>query len=219
VSTQAPVVFIIDDDPLLRSLIESLITASGRPVVSYEAAADFLQAYDPLQPGCVVSDICMPGMSGLDLQNELNRLGVTVPVIFISARGDVPTAVTAMKHGAFDFLLKPFGNEELLQRVQAALARDAEIRSSLVEMDQVRGRRDSLTPRELDVLALLVKGKSNKVMGAELALSIRTVELHRARVMEKMGAKSVAQLVRMVLDLEQPRSGAVRPPPPGPARA
>jgi two-component system response regulator FixJ len=219
VSKQAPVVFIIDDDPLLCSLIESLITASGRPVKSFEAAADFLLAYDPLQPGCVVSDICMPGMSGLELQEELNRLGVTLPVIFISAQSDVPTAVTAMKHGAFDFLLKPFANEELLQRVQAALSRDAEIRSSQVGMDQVRSRRDSLTPRELDVLGLLVKGKSNKVMGAELALSIRTVELHRARVMEKMGAKSVAQLVRMVMDLEQPRSGTVRPPPPGPARA
>ena len=219
VSTQAPVIFIIDDDPLLRSLIESLITASGRPVVSFESAAEFLQAYDPQLPGCVVSDICMPGMSGLDLQAELNRLGVTVPVIFISARGDVPTAVTAMKPGAFDFLLKPFANEELLQRVQAALARDAEIRSSLVQMDEVRSRRDSLTPREQDVLALLVKGKSNKVMGAELALSIRTIELHRARVMEKMGAKSVAQLVRMVMDLEQPRSGGARALPPGPARA
>jgi two-component system, LuxR family, response regulator FixJ len=219
VSTQAPVVFIIDDDPLLCSLIESLITASGRPVKSFEAAADFLQAYDPLQPGCVVSDICMPGMSGLELQEELNRLGVTLPVIFISAQGDVATAVTAMKHGAFDFLLKPFANEELLQRVQAALARDAEIRSSQVGMDQVRSRRDSLTPRELDVLGLLVKGKSNKVMGAELALSIRTVELHRARVMEKMGARSVAQLVRMVMDLEQHRGVAPWPPPPGPARA
>lgn len=214
-STQAPVVFIIDDDPLLRSLIESLVSASGRPVVAFEAAADFLHAYDPLQPGCVVSDICMPGMSGLDLQEELNRLGMTVPVIFISARGDVPTAVTAMKHGAFDFLLKPFANEELLQRVQAALARDAEIRSSQVEMGEVRSRRDSLTPREQDVLGLLVKGKSNKVMGAELALSIRTVELHRARVMEKMGARSVAQLVRMVMDLEQHRSVAARALPPG----
>lgn len=204
-STAAPVVFLIDDDPLLLSLIESLITASGRPVVPFEGASEFLRAYDPLQPGCLISDIVMPGMSGLDLQNELNRLGVTLPVIFISAQGDVPTAVTAMKHGAFDFLLKPFSNEELLQRVQAALARDAEVRSSQVGMDQVRNRRDSLTPRELDVLGLLVKGKSNKVMGAELALSIRTVELHRSRVMEKMGAKSVAQLVRMVMDLEQPR--------------
>jgi two-component system response regulator FixJ len=210
VSTVNPVVFIIDDDPLLCTLIESLITASVRPVVSYEAATEFLRAYDPRQPGCLVSDICMPGMSGLDLQDELNRLGVTLPVIFISAKGDVPTAVTAMKHGAFDFLQKPFSNEDLLQRVQAALARDAEIRSSLLEMDQVRSRRDSLTPRELDVLGLLIKGKSNKVMGAELSLSIRTVELHRARVMDKMGAKSVAQLVRMVMDLEQPRSGAAR---------
>jgi two-component system, LuxR family, response regulator FixJ len=217
VPTENPTVFIIDDDPLLRSLIESLLTASGRPVASFEAAAEFLQAYDPLRPGCLVCDIVMPGMSGLDLQDELNRLGVTLPVIFISARGDVPTAVTAMKHGAFDFLLKPFAHEELLQRVAAALARDAEIRSSLEEMDQVRARRDSLTPRELDVLALLVKGKSNKIMGAELALSIRTVELHRARVMEKMGAKSVAQLVRMIMDLEQPRGRTPRSPP-GPAR-
>lgn len=184
-------------------MLEALIASSGRATASFESAADFLKVYQVTQQGCLICDICMPGMSGLDLQTELNRSGATVPVIFISARGDVPTAVAAMRHGAFDFLLKPFSNEELLQRVDTALARDAEIRLSLQELAQVRARRDQLTPRELDVLARLVKGMSNKVMSEELSLSIRTIELHRAHVMEKMGAKSIAQLVRMVMEVER----------------
>jgi two-component system, LuxR family, response regulator FixJ len=184
-------------------MIEGFIRASGRPLESFTAASEFLASYDPRRSGCVVSDICMPGMSGLDLQNELNRLGATVPVIFISGQSDVPTAVTAMRHGAFDFLLKPFTNEALLERVDAALARDQEIRLSLKELNQARTRRDSLTPRELDILTLMVQGMSNKAMSDELALSIRTVELHRARVMEKMGARSLAQLVRMSMDIER----------------
>ena len=195
--------FVIDDDPLVCNMIEALIRTSGRPLESFTGAREFLATYDPRRAGCVISDICMPEMSGLDLQNELNRLGATVPVIFISARGDVPTAVTAMRQGAFDFLLKPFTHESLLARVDAALARDQEIRLSLKELNQARARRDSLTPRELDILRLMVRGMSNKAMSDELALSIRTVELHRARVMEKMGARSVAQLVRMSMDLER----------------
>ena len=200
-------VFIIDDDPLIRSMIELLIQASGRPVASFPAATEFLAGYAPQRSGCLICDICMPGMSGLELQTELNRNGSTLPVIFISARSDIPTAVTAMQRGAFDFLVKPFSNEELLERVAAALGRDQQLRLERHELDQIRARRDSLTPRELDILERMAKGLSNKVMSHDLSLSVRTVELHRARVMEKMGAHSIAELVRMILAIE--RSGPV----------
>lgn len=198
-----PTVFIIDDDPLIRSMIELLIQASGRPVASFPAATEFLAGYAPQRAGCLICDICMPGMSGIELQSELNRNGSTLPVIFISARSDIPTAVTAMQRGAFDFLVKPFSNEELLERVAAALGRDQRLRHERNELDQIRARRDSLTPRELDILDRMAKGLSNKVMSHDLSLSVRTVELHRARVMEKMGARSIAELVRMILAIER----------------
>lgn len=200
-------VFIIDDDPLIRSMIELLIRASGRALASFAAATEFLAGYVPQRAGCLICDICMPGMSGLELQTELNRAGSTLPVIFISARSDIPTAVTAMQRGAFDFLVKPFSNEELLERVAAALGRDEKLRHERHELDQIRARRDSLTPRELDILERMAKGLSNKVMSHDLSLSVRTVELHRARVMEKMGARSIAELVRMILAIE--RAGPV----------
>jgi FixJ family two-component response regulator len=196
-------VFIIDDDPLIRSMIELLIRASGRAVASFAAATEFLAGYVPQRAGCLVCDICMPGMSGIELQTELIRAGSTLPMIFISARSDIPTAVTAMQRGAFDFLVKPFSNDELLERVGAALGRDERLRHERHELDQIRARRDSLTPRELDILERMAKGLSNKVMSHDLSLSVRTVELHRARVMEKMGARSIAELVRMILAIER----------------
>jgi two-component system, LuxR family, response regulator FixJ len=201
------IVFIIDDDPLIRSMIELLIRASGHALASFPSATEFLASYIPQRSGCLICDICMPGMSGLELQTELNRTGSTLPVIFISAHSDIPTAVTAMQHGAFDFLVKPFSNQELLERVAAALGRDEKLRHQRHELEQIRARRASLTPRELDILERLAKGSSNKVMSHDLSLSVRTVELHRARVMEKMGARSIADLVRMILAIE--RSGAV----------
>jgi two-component system, LuxR family, response regulator FixJ len=209
---ESPTVFIIDDDPLIRSMIELLIKSSGRAPASFPAASDFLSAYAPQTSGCLVCDICMPGMTGLELQNELNHIGSTLPVIFISARSDIPTAVTAMRHGAFDFLVKPFRNEELLERVEAALGRNLQLRRERHELDQIRARRDSLTPREHDILQRMVKGLSNKVMSYELSLSVRTVELHRARVMEKMGARSIAELVRMILDVERAAESDARAP-------
>lgn len=200
-------VFIIDDDPLIRSMLELLIRASGYTVASFDAATEFLAGYVPQRAGCLICDICMPGMSGIELQTELNRTGSTLPVIFISARSDIPTAVTAMQRGAFDFLVKPFSNDELLERVAAALGRDERLRHERHELDQIRARRDSLTPRELDILDRMAQGLSNKVMSHDLSLSVRTVELHRARVMEKMGARSIAELVRMILAIE--RAGPV----------
>jgi FixJ family two-component response regulator len=145
----------------------------------------------------------MPGLSGPELQQRLNALGATIPIVFITGHGDVPMAVEAMQAGAFDFLQKPFRDDDLLARVQRALARDASQRAQLAARRDTRERVATLTPRERDVLDLVVVGKANKVIAADLGLSQRTVEIHRARVMEKMDAASLAQLVRMVLDLEQ----------------
>jgi FixJ family two-component response regulator len=203
VADPAPTVFIVDDDPLIRSVLEVLVGTSGRVAASFESAAAFLKSYDPSRAGCLICDICMPGLTGLDLQRELNRLGATLPVIFISAQGDIPTAVAAMRHGAFDFLLKPFANEELLQRVAAALQRDTDVRLSIQEIEQIRLRRARLTRREEDVLVRVVQGMSNKAISDDLSLSVRTVELHRAHVMEKMATNSLAQLVRMILEMER----------------
>lgn len=198
-----PTVFIVDDDEAVRNSLKLLMRSVGLPAVAYASAPDFLAAYDRQQPGCVVLDVRMPGMSGLELQQVLNLRGATVPVIFVTGHGDIPMAVEAMQHGAFDFLQKPFRDQDLLDRIQRALERDRATRQQLKEMSHLRERLASLTPREREVLKLVTAGKPNKVIAADLGVSQRTVEIHRARVMEKMGATSLAQLVRMVLDLEQ----------------
>jgi FixJ family two-component response regulator len=198
-----PVVFVVDDDSGVRSSIRMLLKSIGIAATPMASAQEFLAAFDPAQPGCLVLDIRMPAMSGMELQQQLNLRGATIPVIFITGHGDVPMAVEAMQHGAFDFLQKPFRDQELIDRVQKALARDRDTRTSLQKHDQIQQRLESLTPREKEVLALLTQGKQNKVMAGELGLSQRTVEIHRAHVMEKMGAASVAQLVRMVLDTRE----------------
>jgi FixJ family two-component response regulator len=196
-------VFIVDDDDAVRSSLRLLLKSVGLAAVAYPSARDFLTAWNPEQPSCLVLDVRMPGMSGLELQEELNRRGAIVPVIFITGHGDIPMAVEAMQHGAFDFLQKPFRDQDLIDRIQKAIARDAANRAQLLEKDRIRARFESLTPREREVLALVTSGKANKVMAGDLGVSQRTVEIHRARVMEKMEAASLAQLVRMVLDLEQ----------------
>jgi len=198
-----PTVYIVDDDNGVRTSIRVLMKSIGLPATTFASAQEFLAAYHPVQAGCVILDIRMPGMSGLELQEELNKRGAVIPVIFITGHGDVPMAVEAMRHGAFDFLQKPFRDQDLVDRVQQALARDKETREGLKEHGRIRARIASLTPREKEVLDLLTVGKANKMMAQDLGLSQRTVEIHRAHVMEKMGAKSVAQLVRMVMDLEQ----------------
>jgi len=198
----APTVFIVDDDNGVRSSIRVLMKSVGLPATTFASAKEFLAAYDTNQPGCIVLDIRMPGMSGLELQEDLNERGAVIPVIFITGHGDIPMAVEAMRHGAFDFLQKPFRDQDLIDRIQQALARDAETRESLREHGRIRARIASLTPREKEVLELLTSGKANKMMAQDMGLSQRTVEIHRAHVMEKMEARSVAQLVRMVIDLE-----------------
>ena len=197
-----PTVYIVDDDEAVRGSLRMLMRSVGLQAQALGSAREFLDAYDRRQSGCLVLDVRMPQMSGLELQQQLNQRGATIPVIFISGHGDVPMAVEAMQHGAFDFLQKPFRDQELLDRVQRALALDAQSRATSAADAQIRERLKSLTPRERQVMRLVTLGKANKVVGAELGVSQRTVEIHRAHVMEKMQARSLAELVRMVLDTE-----------------
>ena len=199
----APTVFVVDDDEGARNSLRFLLKSVGLPAATFNSAQEFLTGYAPSQAGCLVLDVRMPGMSGLELQQELNRRGAVIPVIFVTGHGDVPMAVEAVQHGAFDFVQKPYREQEMLDRIQRALAKDRANRQELQERDRIRARLATLTPREREVMALMTLGKPNKVMAAELGLSQRTVEIHRAHVMEKSGATSVAQLVRMALDSEQ----------------
>jgi FixJ family two-component response regulator len=202
-----PTVFIIDDDEAVRSALRLLLKSAGHTAASFESAQEFLARYSAQQPGCLVLDVRMPGMSGMELQEQLNQRGATIPVIFISGHGDIPLAVEAMQAGAFDFLQKPFKDHDLLERVGKALAVDASLRAQRLEVDHIRELLSRLTPREREVLDMVVSGKANKIMAADLNLSQRTVEVHRARVMEKMHARSLAQLVRMIMTVEGAANG------------
>jgi two-component system, LuxR family, response regulator FixJ len=204
---QAATIFVVDDDEGVRNSLRFLLKSVGLTTRTLASASEFLETYKPNQPGCLVLDVRMPGMSGLELQQQLNLRGATIPVIFITGHGDIPMAVEAMQHGAFDFLQKPFRDQDLIDRIQRALERDVRNRSALAQHARIRERLESLTPREQEVLHLMVAGKPNKVMAAELGVSQRTVEIHRARVMEKSGANSLAQLVRMVMDAEAGQAG------------
>jgi two-component system, LuxR family, response regulator FixJ len=204
---QPPTVFVVDDDEGVRNSLRFLLKSVGLTARTLASASEFLETYHPSQPGCLVLDVRMPGMSGLELQQQLNLRGAVIPVIFITGHGDIPMAVEAMQQGAFDFLQKPFRDQDLIDRIQRALERDARSRTALEQHTRIRERLDSLTPREREVLTLMTRGKPNKVMAADLGVSQRTVEIHRARVMEKSGAASLAQLVRMVMDLEGERAG------------
>jgi FixJ family two-component response regulator len=205
---RAPLITVVDDDAAARSSLRLLLKSLGLAAVAYESATDFLAAYDPEQPGCLLLDIRMPGMSGLELQQQLNLRGAITPIIFITGHGDVPMAVEAMQHGAFDFLQKPFRDQDLLDRVQKALARDRAIRDQLRGQESIQRRLESLTAREHDVLGLVAGGDPNKIIAHKLGISQRTVEIHRARVMEKMSAESVADLVHMVTAVAGTRAGA-----------
>lgn len=196
-----PTVFVIDDDEAVRSSLKLLLRSVKLPVTTYASAQEFLPRYIPEQAGCLIVDVRMPGMSGLELQEQLNMRGAMIPVIFITGHGDISMAVEAMRHGAFDFLPKPFRDQDLLDRVQKALEKDGNNRRQIAQTERIRELYETLTPREREVLELVTSGKPNKIMAADLGVSQRTIEIHRARVMEKMHANSLAQLVRMVLDL------------------
>jgi two-component system, LuxR family, response regulator FixJ len=198
---RATTVMVVDDDAGVRNALRALLKSVGLESALFASAQEFLSSYQPSHAGCLVLDIRMPGMSGLELQQQLNLRGAVVPVIFMTGHGDIPMAVEAMQHGAFDFLQKPFRDQDLLDRIQRAIVKDGELRKSLSEHSRIKAHLDSLTPREREVLDLLTQGKQNKAIAQDLGVSPRTVEIHRARVMEKMVALSVAELVRMMLDL------------------
>ena len=199
------IVFVVDDDSSIREAIKSLISLEGLRVETFGSAQEFLRNERPDLPGCVVLDVELPGLSGLDLQRELAVHGVKLPIIFITGYGDIPMSVRAMKAGATEFLTKPFRDQDLLDAIQQALERDRAAREQSREIAEVRKRFDALTSREREVMGLVVAGWLNKQIGFELKISEITVKIHRGRVMNKMGAQSLAELVRMTERLELPR--------------
>jgi FixJ family two-component response regulator len=195
-------VFIVDDDEQIRRYCELIVQHAGLPAEQFGSAREFLSRYDPSRPGCLLLDIRMPDMSGLELQQELNRRGAVIPVIFATRVAEIPVAVEAMQHGAFDYLQKPISEDDLLDRVRRALSFDATTRASLLERRQAEERFESLTEREREILAMVVGGLSNKEAAARMKLSARTVEIHRASLMRKTGARNTAHLVRMAMELQ-----------------
>jgi len=195
------VVHIVDDDESLRRALDSLFRSVDLGTKTYGSAREFLETKRDDRPGCLVLDVRLPGISGLEFQEQLAGHGVHLPVVLITGHGDIPMAVQAMKDGAFDFLQKPFRDQDLIDRINAALKQDAQNRESVDRLADLRQRAESLTPREREVMGYVVDGKANKVIAIDLGLSERTVEIHRANVMDKMGARSVAHLVKMHLTL------------------
>ena len=195
-------VFIVDDDVAVRQSLSLLIRSMSLAVEAFESAQDFLERGDCTRHGCLVLDIRMPGRSGLELQDELVRRDFVLPVIFITGHGDVAMAVRAMKHGAVDFIEKPFSDQLLLERINQALDLDRQRREQQAERAEIARHMETLSPREHEVMGRIVSGQANKVIAIELGLSERTVEIHRAKVMSKTGARSLAELVSMVHRLE-----------------
>ena len=198
------IVFVVDDDLSIREAIKSLISLIGVRVETFGTAQEFLRTERPDLPGCMVLDVELPGLSGFDLQRELAAHGIKLPIIFITGYGDIPMSVRAMKAGATEFLTKPFSDQDLLDAIQEALERDRAARRHSKENAEVRRRFDALTSREREVMSLVVAGWLNKQIGFELKISEITVKIHRGRVMGKMGAQSLAELVRMTERLELP---------------
>lgn len=202
-------VFVIDDDQAMRDSLRFLISSVGLTVECFSSAEDFLFAYDAGRPGCVVLDVRMPGLSGLELLEKLEEDRFRPPVVLITGHGDIPMSVRALKAGAFDFIEKPFSDQVLLERIQQALAHDDLRRDDLSQVVEIEGRYGKLTGREREVFEIVAEGKPNKVVASELGLSQKTVEVHRAHVMEKMQAESFADLVKMAMRIGktgEPRS-------------
>jgi FixJ family two-component response regulator len=208
-----PIVVVIDDDPSFRRSTERLISSAGLKVQSFESAKQFLRANRPDAPTCVVLDVRMSGMSGLDLQKELTRLGIEIPLIFITGHGDIPMSVGAMKAGAVEFLTKPFREQALLEAIQQAIQRDRARCEKRAKFAALRAHYDSLTRREREVMARVVSGLLNKQIAGELGTVEKTIKFHRAHIMQKMEAKSLAELVQMAGYLENSIEG-LQPPAP-----
>ena len=201
---RASVVFVIDDDPSVRSSIKILLESVGLEVELFGSTKEFLLGRPADRPSCLVLDIRLPGVSGLDFQRQLAEAKINIPIIFISAHGDVPMTVRAMKAGAIEFLTKPFRDQDLLDAVQVALERDRARRQREAEIATLRERFESLSPREREVVAMVVSGMLNKQTAAEIGTTENTVKVHRSRAMEKMQAQSLADLVKMIERLKIP---------------
>jgi RNA polymerase sigma factor (sigma-70 family) len=193
----APTVFVVDDDAAVRDGLALLLDTAGLAVETYDSAAAFLAVCSPGRAGCLILDVRMPEMGGPELQAELNRRGIDLPIIFLTAHGDIPTTVQAMKAGALDFLTKPVAGDDLLERVRAAFEKSARLREQESATQSLRERLEGLTAREREIMRLVVDGIPNKEIARRLAISHRTVEVHRARVMQKTGVTNLVELSRL----------------------
>jgi RNA polymerase sigma factor (sigma-70 family) len=206
--TRASVVFVVDDDPSVRSSLKFLLSTVGLQVESFESAETFLQRKPPDAPSCLVLDVRLRGLSGLDFQRELAVRNIRIPIVFVTGHGDIPMSVRAMKAGAIEFLTKPYRDQDLLDAVRIALERDRARREQEKDLTDLQQRFDSLTPREQEVISLVVSGMLNKQIAGQLGTAENTVKVHRSRAMEKMNAESFADLVRMIEKLKGPAEKA-----------
>jgi len=206
--TRAPVVLVVDDDPSVRSSLKFLLSSVGLQVESFDSAETFLQRTPPDAPSCLVLDVRLRGLSGLDFQRELAARNIRIPIVFVTGHGDIPMSVRAMKAGAIEFLTKPYRDQDLLDAVRIALERDRARREQEKDLTDLQQRFDSLTPREQEVISKAVSGMLNKQIAGELGTAENTVKVHRSRAMEKMNAQSFADLVRMIEKLKGPAEKA-----------
>jgi FixJ family two-component response regulator len=207
-SDQKGVVFVIDDDALLREALSRLFRSIGLQVVTFASAPEFLNHKLPPDPSCLVLDVRLPGLSGIDFQSELAKANIDIPIVFMTGHGDIPMSVHAMKAGAIEFLPKPFRDQDMLDAVQEGLARDRTRRQRAIDISKLKNNYDSLTEREQEVMTLVASGLMNKQIAANLSISEVTVKFHRSNVMRKMKAKSLAELARMAEALGLQRDGA-----------
>ena len=196
-AANAPTVFVVDDDASIREAVKSLLRSVDLEVETFGSAAEFLRTTLPDAPSCLVLDVRLPGVSGLDFQGELARSGIHIPIIFVTGHGDIPMSVKAMKAGAVEFLTKPFRDQDMLDAIQVALERDRKRREQDGKLSELRTLFESLTTREQEVIGLVTSGLMNKQIAAEMGVSVITVKVHRGNVMRKMGARSLTDLVRM----------------------